>query len=221
MTSKSVRGLLIGGKEVPATGGKLTEDISHWTAEVYAQVAAATTADVTAAADAAAAAFPSWSKMLPYERRKIFLRAADILESRSEAAIDVMAQEVGAVRPWAKVNVDTCIEILRESAAAVTHATGQLLATNIEGAYSMAVRLPYGVVGAISPWNAAYILGIRSIAIPLAMGNTVVMKPSEDAPIACGLYLADLLIEAGLPPGALNVVSNDIKDAGPIVSALV
>lgn len=221
MTSKIVRGLLIGGKELRSTSGTLTADISPWTAEAYAQVGAATPADVTAAADAAAAAFPLWSKMPPFDRRQIFLRAADILESRSEEAIKVMAEEVGAARPWAKMNVDLCIEILRESAAAITHAKGQILATNIEEAYSMAVRVPYGVVGAISPWNAPYILGIRSIAIPLAMGNTVVMKPSEDAPIACGLYLADLLNEAGLPPGVLNVVTNDIKDAGTIVSAMV
>jgi acyl-CoA reductase-like NAD-dependent aldehyde dehydrogenase len=77
------------------------------------------------------------------------------------------------------------------------------------------------VVGALSPWNAPLVLGIRSIAIPLAVGNTVVMKPSEDAPITCGLLLADVLAEAGLPPGALNVVTNDLADAGDVVSALI
>jgi acyl-CoA reductase-like NAD-dependent aldehyde dehydrogenase len=85
----------------------------------------------------------------------------------------------------------------------------------------MAQRIPFGVVGAISPWNAPLVLGIRSIAIPLAVGNTVVMKPSEDAPITCGLLLADVLTEAGLPAGVLNVVTNDLADAGDVVAALV
>jgi vanillin dehydrogenase len=85
----------------------------------------------------------------------------------------------------------------------------------------MAQRIPFGVVGAISPWNAPLVLGIRSIAIPLAVGNTVVMKPSEDAPITCGLLLADVLTEAGLPAGVLNVVTNDLADAGDVVGALV
>ena len=79
---------------------------------------------------------------------------------------------------------------------------GELLATSIPGAYSMAQRIPFGVVGAISPWNAPLVLGTQSIAIPLAVGNTFVMKPSEDAPITCGLLLADVLIEAGLPAGS-------------------
>src|ERR1700758_4057124 len=85
----------------------------------------------------------------------------------------------------------------------------------------MAQRIPFGVVGAISPWNAPLVLGIRSIAIPLAVGNTVVMKPSEDAPITCGLLLADVLAEAGLPAGVLNVVTNDLADAGEVVTALI
>ena len=76
-------------------------------------------------------------------------------------------------------------------------------------------------MGAISPWNAPLVLGIRSIAIPLAVGNTVVMKPSEDAPITCGLLLADVLAEAGFPAGVLNVVTNDLADAGDVVAALI
>jgi acyl-CoA reductase-like NAD-dependent aldehyde dehydrogenase len=215
------RGLLINGKSVPAFSGKVAADISPWTGEVYAHVAAGGAQDVRRAADAAQAAFADWSQMGAYERRAIFLRAADLMAQRAETAIAVMAAEVGAARPWAAFNVQLCVEILREAAAAVTRPVGELLATSIPGAYSIAERIPLGVVGAISPWNAPFILGIRSIAIPLAVGNTVVMKPSEDAPIACGLLLADVLTDAGLPPGVLNVVTNDIADAGEVVSALV
>ena len=215
------RGLIIGGKEVSASSNATADDVSPWTGEVFAKVAAATPADVTAAVDAAAAAFPAWSVMLPYERRKIFLRAADIMEAKAEEAVATMAAEVGGARPWAAFNVELCIEILREAAAAVTQPRGQVLQTQMPGVSSYAKKVPYGVIAAISPWNAPFILGIRAIAIPLAVGNTVVMKPSEDAPISCGLLLADVLIEAGLPAGVLNVVTNDVKDAAEIVETLI
>lgn len=219
--SNLTRGLLIGGKEVPSSNKATTDDVSPWTGEVFAKVAAATPADVTAAVNAAATAFPAWAAMLPYERRKIFLRAADIMEAKAEHAVATMAAEVGGARPWAAFNVELCIEILREAAAAVTQPRGQVLQTQMPGVSSYAKKVPYGVIAAISPWNAPFILGIRAIAIPLAVGNTVVMKPSEDAPISCGLLLADVLMEAGLPAGALNVITNDIKDAGEIVETLI
>ena len=215
------RGLLIGGLERPSSNQATTDDVSPWTGEVFAKIAAATTDDVTAAVDAAAKAFPAWSEMAPYQRRKIFLKAADIMEAKTEEAVSTMATEVGGARPWAAFNVELCIEILREAAAAVTQPRGQVLQTQMPGVSSYAKRVPYGVIAAISPWNAPFILGIRAIAIPLAVGNTVVMKPSEDAPISCGLLLADVLKEAGLPDGVLNVITNDPKDAGSIVSALI
>ena len=215
------RGLLIGGNSVPASSGRLADDISPWDGEIYARVAAGTPEDITRAADAAEAAFPSWSKMGAFERREIFLRAADVMAQRREEAIAALAGETGASRVFSEFNVAFCIQVLREAAAAITRPMGELLPTSIPGAYSMAQRIPFGVVGAISPWNAPLVLGMRSIAVPLAVGNTVVMKPSEDAPITCGLLLADVLAEAGLPAGVLNVVTNDLADAGDVVAALI
>jgi acyl-CoA reductase-like NAD-dependent aldehyde dehydrogenase len=215
------RGLLIGGKSVPSSSGKQADDVSPWDGEIYARVAAGTQEDITRAADAAQAAFPAWSKVGAFERREIFLRAADLMLERHDAAIAALAQETGASRIFSEFNVAFCVQVLREAAAAITRPMGELLATSISGAYSMAQRTPFGVVGAISPWNAPLVLGMRSIAIPLAVGNTVVMKPSEDAPITCGLFLADVLADAGLPAGALNVVTNDVADAGDVVAALI
>ncbi|HLK76513.1 MAG TPA: aldehyde dehydrogenase family protein [Streptosporangiaceae bacterium] len=215
------RGLLIGGKSVPASSGKLADDVCPWDGELYARVAAGTPADITRAADAAQAAFPGWSQLGAFERREIFLRAADVMASRGEEAIVALARETGASRLFAEFNLAFCIQVLREAAAACTRPVGELLPTSIPGAYSMAQRIPFGVVGAISPWNAPLVLGIRSIAIPLAVGNTVVMKPSEDAPVTCGLLLADVLTDAGLPAGVLNVVTNDLADAGEVVAALI
>jgi vanillin dehydrogenase len=215
------RGLLIGGESVPASCGAHADDVSPWDGAIYARVAAGKPEDVTRAVDAAQAAFPNWSELGAYERREIFLTAADVMVGRKEEAIAALAGETGASRLFSELNFAVCIQVLREAAAAITRPRGELLATSIPGAYSIAQRVPFGVVGAISPWNAPFVLGMRSIAIPLAMGNTVVMKPSEDAPITCGLLLADVLVEAGLPPGVLNVVTNDLADAGDVVAALI
>ncbi|MEU9239725.1 aldehyde dehydrogenase family protein [Streptomyces sp. NPDC048385] len=215
------RDLLIGGKDVPAASGRVTEDISPYTGEVYATVAAAGAQDVTRAVDAADAAFPAWAALAPFARRAIFLRAADLLDARAEDVADLMAHEAGGTRPWAYFNVALAANIFREAAAAVTAPRGEVLNAQEEGALGLAVREPLGVVAAFTPWNAPVILGARAVAAPLAAGNTVVVKPSEDAPIACGLLIADVLREAGLPDGVLNVVTNAPEDAAEIAEVLI
>ncbi|WP_405594325.1 aldehyde dehydrogenase [Streptomyces sp. NBC_01092] len=215
------RGLLIAGQEVPASSGRTTADIDPWTGRPYARVAAATPADVTAAITAAEAAFEQWSDLAPSQRRRILLRAADLLDQRTPQVVELMSHEVGGAAPWAAFNAHLAAEILREAAAGITQPTGAVLTTDLPGAYSLQARVPVGVVAAIAPWNAPLILGTRSVAMALAMGNTVVMKPSEDAPLACGLFLADVLQEAGLPDGVLNVVTNDPADAPEIVETLI
>lgn len=215
------RDLIINGGHVAAASGKTADDINPYTGDVYATVAAAGPEDVTRAVDAAAAASDSWAATPPSARARIFLKAADILEARTDEGASVMAQEVGGVRPWAEFNLQLAADIMRSAAAAATAPQGEVLATNLPGKYSLGLRQPFGVVAAISPWNAPFILGTRAIAIPLAVGNTVVMKPSEDAPLACGLFLADVLLEAGIPDGVLNVVTNAREDANDVVSTLI
>ncbi|MGW4785550.1 aldehyde dehydrogenase family protein [Streptomyces sp. NPDC004230] len=214
------RELLIGGKDVPATSGRTTVDVAPYTGEVFATLAAAGPEDVKRAVDAADAAFPDWAALAPFARRAIFLKAADLLDARSEQVAEIMAHEAGGTRPWALFNVGLGANILREAAAAVTAPRGEVLSAQEEGVLGLAVREPLGVVAAFAPWNAPVILGVRAVAAPLAAGNTVVVKPSEDAPIACGLLIADILREAGLPDGVLNVVTNDREDAAGIAQAL-
>ncbi|MFF3989860.1 aldehyde dehydrogenase family protein [Streptomyces sp. NPDC001601] len=215
------RGLLIGGKDVPAASGRTEEDLNPFTGEVYATVAAAGPGDVRRAVDAADAAFAEWAALAPFARRAIFLRAADLLDARGEEVAALMAEEAGGTRPWAYFNVALGANILREAAAAVTAPRGEVLSAQEQGALGLAVREPLGVVAAFAPWNAPVILGVRAVAAPLAAGNTVVVKPSEDAPIACGLLVADVLREAGLPDGVLNVVTNAREDAPEIAEVLV
>jgi len=215
------RELFIGGESVPALDGRTTDDLNPYSGEVHAVVSAASPADVTRAVDAAQEAFASWSATSPSARRKILLRAADELEARTPEAIGLMAAEVGGVAGWAGFNVMLAANMLREAAASVTQPVGEVLTTETEGQLSLAVREPLGVVAAFSPWNAPIILSARAVAAPIAAGNTVVLKPSEDAPIAAGLFIADVLHEAGLPAGVLNVVTNAPSDAAEIAATLI
>lgn len=215
------RDLVIGGEDVPALDGRTTEDLNPYTGEVYAVVAAGGAADVTRAVDAAQQAFPAWSATSPAARRRIFLKAADLMEAKAEQGVALMAEEVGGVAGWAHFNVGLAAGILRDAAASIGQPVGEVLSTETEGQLSLALREPLGVVAAFAPWNAPLILGARALAVPLAVGNTVVVKPSEDAPISCGLFIADILREAGLPAGVLNVVTNAPADAADVARALI
>jgi acyl-CoA reductase-like NAD-dependent aldehyde dehydrogenase len=216
-----VRDLLIGGKMVPASGGRVARDVDPYTGDVVAEVAAAAPSDAVMAVDAAAAAFDAWSSTPPKERRRVLLKAADVLESKMAEVAGLMTAETGSIGPWGFFNVDFAANMLREAAAAATAPIGEVLATDAPDRASFAIRQPAGVVVAFAPWNAPVILGVRAIAVPLAVGNTVVLKPSEESPLTAGLFLADVLSEAGLPDGVLNVVTNDPADASSIAEALI
>ncbi|WP_040825216.1 aldehyde dehydrogenase family protein [Nocardia jiangxiensis] len=215
------RDLIIGGADLPARGGRTVSVTTPHTGAVHATVAAADPADVTAAITAADNAFPDWAALSPFERRAIFLRAADLLEAQAEQATRIMAGEVGATAGWAGFNVWLAANTLREAAAAITAPRGEVLTAQQPGVLGMAVRQPVGVVAAFAPWNAPIILGVRALAAPLAAGNTLVLKPSEAAPMSSGLFLADILREAGLPDGVLDVITNDPADAPVIAETLI
>ncbi len=216
-----VRDLLIGGQSVPASSGARVSDVNPFTGEVVAEVAAATPKDVTAAVEAAAEAFGTWSTSPGKDRRRVLLKAADLLEEKMGEVASAMTAETGSIMPWGYFNVDFAANMLREAAGAATAPIGEVLTTDSPNRSSYAIRQPAGVVAAFAPWNAPTILGIRALAVPLAVGNTVVLRPSEEAPISAGLLLADVLSEAGLPDGVLNVVTNDPADAADVAETLI
>ncbi|MGW4487824.1 aldehyde dehydrogenase family protein [Amycolatopsis sp. NPDC004368] len=218
---RTSRGLLIGSQEVPARGGGVIEDHSPYTGEVLGEVAAAGPADVTAAVDAADAAFPDWSRTKPHERRDALLSAADRLAARKAELVALMAAETGGTAEWATFNVSMAAEILRHAATVTASAIGEVLPSDLDGCLSLSVRQPVGVVASITPWNAPLILCARAIAMPLALGNTVVVKPSESAPFTAGLVIADVLREAGLDHGEVNVVTNAPADAAEVTRTLI
>jgi acyl-CoA reductase-like NAD-dependent aldehyde dehydrogenase len=215
------RSLLIGGEQLAASDGRTADDLNPHTGEVYARVAAASPSDVAKAVTAASDAFPAWSTTPPTQRRRILNRAADLLEERGEAAAALMAQETGGTFGWSLFNVGLASSMFREAAALVTSPLGEVIAGDNPDALSLAIRQPAGVVAAFAPWNAPIILGARAVAAPLAVGNTVVVKASEDAPLACALFLAEVLTDAGLPAGVLNVLTNDRRDAATVAEALI
>jgi acyl-CoA reductase-like NAD-dependent aldehyde dehydrogenase len=212
--------LLIDDRDVAASTGATFERRDPITGDVASRAAAASVADAQAAADAAAAAFPAWSKLGPNARRSVLLKAADLLEGRAAEFVNLMATEIGATAGWAQFNVKLAAGMLREAASLTTQITDEIIPSDKPGCVSMAVRQPAGVVLGIAPWNAPVILGVRAIATPLACGNTVVLKASEICPGTHHLIGA-VLREAGLPAGAINVITNAPDNAPEIIEALI
>ncbi len=212
--------LLIGGKDVPATGGATFDRKDPVTGEVATRAAAASLEDVNKAVEAAAAAFPEWSGKGPNERRMMLLKAADIMQSKAEKVGEVVTAETGATLGWGGFNVFLACNMLREAASMTTQITGEVVPSDQGQRLAMAVKQPCGVLVGIAPWNAPIILGTRAVAMPLACGNTLVLKGSELCPQTHKI-IADSLNEAGVPAGTINYLSNDPKDAPKIVEALI
>ncbi|RQS44555.1 aldehyde dehydrogenase [Burkholderia sp. Bp8990] len=212
--------MLINGERTMARDGATFERRNPLDGTVASTAPAATVADAQAAVHAAAAAFPAWSAMGPGERRALLNRAADALEEKRDAFALAMATETGASRLWADFNVKLAADGLREAAAMITQISGEVIPSDVPGNLALGVRQAAGVVLGIAPWNAPVILGVRAIALPLACGNTVVLKGSEICPETHGLII-EALQDAGLPRGVVNFVTNAPANAGAIVEALI
>jgi acyl-CoA reductase-like NAD-dependent aldehyde dehydrogenase len=212
--------LLINGADRAASGGRTFDRIDPFTEKLASRAAAASLDDVAAAVNAASAAFGAWSKTGPGQRRAILMKAADIMDSKVGEFTQLMIEETGATAPWAGFNVMLAANILREAGAMTTQITGEIIPSDKPGTLAMGVRQAAGVCLAIAPWNAPVILATRAIAMPIACGNTVVLKASEQCPGTHRL-IATVLTEAGLPAGVINVLTNAPEDAPEIVTALI
>ncbi len=207
--------LFIDGKFVDARKGGRIESINPANGEVIASVSAGTAEDIDRAVQAARRAFKAgvWSKMAPRARMEVMYRFAALVDKNAEALAVLETIDMG--KPIADVvNIDlpAVVETIRFMAECIDKVDGSV--TNTEsGVVHMVLREPYGVVGAISPWNYPLLMATWKIAPALAAGNTVVLKPAEQAPLSC-LRLAELFVEAGGPPGVLNVVNGLGEEAG-------
>jgi vanillin dehydrogenase len=212
--------LLIGDRDANASGAATFDRLDPVRGEVATRAAAASVADAQAAANAAAAAFPAWSALPPTQRRAVLDKAADLLLERAPEFVKAMMAETGASPMWGSFNCKLAAGMLREAAAMTTQISGEVIPSDKPGLMAMALRQPAGVCLGIAPWNAPVILGVRAVAMPLACGNTVVLKSSELCPRTHWL-IGSVLRDAGVPAGAINVISNAPADAKAVVDALI
>jgi acyl-CoA reductase-like NAD-dependent aldehyde dehydrogenase len=212
--------LLRGGESHAASQQATFERLNPATGEVATRAAAASLDDVDKAIAAAEQAFPAWSAMLPGARRSLLLKAAETMEQHRAEFVERGVAEAGGSPIWYQFNVTLAANMLREAAAMTTQISGEVIPSDVPGSLAMGVRQPCGVVVGIAPWNAPVILGTRAVAMPLACGNTVILKASEMCP-ALHRLIGQVFDEAGFPPGVVNVITNAPQDAPQVVERLI
>jgi len=210
--------MIVGGE--PHSCSATFERANPLTNVVVTLAGAASTSDAIAAVQAAERAFPAWSALGPNARRAALMKAADALDARADDFIDAMMSEIGATEGWVRFNLTLASSMVREAASLTTQIGGEVIPSDKSGCLSMAVREPAGVVLSMAPWNAPIILATRAIAVPLACGNTVVLKASELCPRTQSL-IVEAFVEAGLTGGIVNLVTNAPSDASEIVGAMI
>jgi 4-(gamma-glutamylamino)butanal dehydrogenase len=200
-------GIFIEGQYRDAQSGETFESINPATGERLARIASAQDADVDAAVVAARAAFESgvWAKTSPAHRKRVLVRLSElILEHRAELAL-LDSMDMGKLVTEAyNVDVPSAADLFAFYGEALDKINGEIAPTD-PGNLALISREPLGVVGAVTPWNFPLDLAVWKVAPALAVGNSVVLKPAEQAPLS-SLRLAEFAVEAGIPPGVFNVV---------------
>ena len=210
-----------GGEWHDAIDGGHFDDTEPYSGSVFARVPAGGPQDAAAAIAAAADAFPAWSETTPAERARLLLNAAEIVKRRRTEIAEKLARETGSTLPFSTFQQDLVADTLQQAAGWVYLNKGEVLQSNQPNhTHSIGVRRPLGVVVSFTPWNGANILSWRAVISPIAAGNTVVVKPSEFAPVNAGIMVAEIAEEAGFPPGVINVVTH-APGAAPAISDVV
>ncbi len=205
MTKKQViKGMYIDGRWRTGTG--TFADLNPSDNSVWATIPDGGRSETRAAIEAAQEAFYEWAEMPFTHRANHLLKVAEIWESRIPDFVAAMQSEGGGWVGKGRFEGGYVAEVFRAAAAMTYGAIGEVLPSE-HGKFSTAVRYPMGVVAVISPWNFPGILSSRGFAFPLAAGNTIVLKPSEDTPYCGGLFFAEVMEEAGIPKGVFNVIT--------------
>ncbi|MBI3781775.1 MAG: aldehyde dehydrogenase, partial [Deltaproteobacteria bacterium] len=207
--------LLIGDRR-PSGRGSI-DVIEPSKGEVFDQVASATPADLEAAVTAAKAAFPAWSKTNALARADILFRFSDLVRTHAEELAVLEARNVGKPIGDARWEANHVAETLRYYAGAADKFFGETVATKKNG-LDITLHDPLGVVGLIVPWNFPMVIATWKLGPALACGNTVVLKPASLTPLTA-LRLGELGLEAGLPPGVLNVIPGPGAAIGAALAA--
>jgi vanillin dehydrogenase len=204
----------IGGEWQAGLSDRALKVKDPFTREVVTAYHMATVAQIDTAYSAAATAQVNWAAQPPQARRVVFEKAWQWLESHHDEIVDLITRELGGTRLKAEFEIGLVAEFLRESSALPTRMNGQILPSPDPQKENRVYREAAGVVGVIVPFNFPFILAVRSVAPALALGNAVVLKPHELAPIMGGTLVARMFDECGLPAGVLNVVVTDITEIG-------
>lgn len=206
----------VGNQWRKAADNQVFEVHEPYSGKLFARVAAGSRVDGRTAVDAAAKAFEGWAETTPAEKARLFLKASEIVKRRRSEIAEVLARETGSTISFATFQQDLVAATLQQVAGWVYLPKGEVLETNAPGSHSIGVRRPLGVVASFTPWNGANVLSWRAVISPVAAGNTVVVKPSEFAPVSAGIMLAQVAEEAGFPAGVINVVTHAPGAAGAI-----
>ncbi len=197
-------GRVLVGEWVEGGGGR-ADVVEKATGEVLGAIGIASPADVRRAAAQATAAQAGWAATKGHERAQVLRRAAALFEEHAEELVRWTMREAGQIRSSAEFEVSWAVERLHSVTALCSAPLGELIDPS-EDELSFAQRVPVGVVGAITPWNAPLALSMRVLAPALALGNAVVHKPDSLTAVCGGMLIADLLLEAGVPEGVLHVL---------------
>jgi len=208
----------INGKWTDAANGTTFEDINPANkTEVLGVFPRSDHRDVDRAVEAAKAHFPQWRRVPAPRRAEILFRAAEILVRRKEELARLMTREMGKVLKESRGDVQEAIDMLYYIAGEGRRLWGETTPSELPDKFAMTVRVPLGVVGAITPWNFPLAIPSWKLAPALVAGDTVVFKPAEDTPLLAVRFV-EILLEAGLPPGVVNLVHGYGDEAGaPLV----
>lgn len=204
--------LLIGGDRRPAASGKQSELVDPATGEVWAAIAAGDASDIDDAVQAADRARTNWRKVNSRDRTRLLTRLADLIRANLEPLAQLESRNVGKPIRDARDEVNLAADCFEYYAGAVNKVGGQTIPVAAAGT-CLTFREPIGVCGLIAPWNFPLAITAWKVAPALAMGNAIVLKPASQTPLTA-LRLGELALEAGLPPGVLNVVTGNGITAG-------
>lgn len=206
------------GKPVQAESGETFSSFAPAEGRVLGEVPRANANDVERAVASAQAGFAYWAGLPPADRERVLLRAADILEARADELIDLIIDESGSTITKARFECRYSASLLRTAAGEARRLYGDTFPNDRQHRMSMVFREPLGVVASISPFNAPLALLAKMVVFPLAVGNAVISKPSEETPLVA-LAFARILHDAGLPDGALNMLTGYGGEVGaPLVT---
>ena len=213
-------GMFIGGEWKHSVSGIKFPVLNPANGAEWSHVHDANRQDVRAAIDSAALAQPAWAALPFTERANYMLKIADILEARRDDFIAALTAECGGWIRKSMFEIGYVPGVYRAAAAAAYLPTGETMPSD-HLKVSIVERQPLGVVSVISPWNVPLLLSSRGLAVALAVGNTVVLKPSEETPVTGGLMLAEVFAEAGVPPGVLNVITCSRENVAEVGEEMV